>query len=190
MKIKIKVPSDLSEITLYDYQRYMNVIDNSNDELFIAQKTVSIFCNISLQQTLQININDIYSIVEHLKDVFNSKPLLQQRIKFKGHNLGFIPFVIVQWCLQSDISGGVATKMYTASLDWTSTTTFSAGTGGNQLHTKGGVSYAVTSSTLTITNNMVGQMKRFLSSGTETYRAYEGGVAIGYAYLIFDLQGA
>ena len=42
MKIKIKVPSDLSEITLYDYQRYMNVIDNSNDELFIAQKTVSI----------------------------------------------------------------------------------------------------------------------------------------------------
>ena len=91
MKIKIKVPSDLSEITLYDYQRYMNVIDNSNDELFIAQKTVSIFCNISLQQTLQININDIYSIVEHLKDVFNSKPSLQQRISFKGHDLGFIP---------------------------------------------------------------------------------------------------
>lgn len=91
MKIKIKVPSDLSEITLYDYQRYMNVIDNSNDELFIAQKTVSIFCNISLQQTLQININDIYSIVEHLKDVFNSKPSLQQRITFKGKELGFIP---------------------------------------------------------------------------------------------------
>lgn len=91
MKIKIKVPSDLSEITLYDYQRYMNVIDNSNDELFIAQKTVSIFCNISLQQTLQININDIYSIVEHLKDVFNSKPSLQQRITFKGQDLGFIP---------------------------------------------------------------------------------------------------
>ena len=91
MKIKIKVPSDLSEITLYDYQRYMNVIDNSNDELFIAQKTVSIFCNISLQQTLQININDIYSIVEHLKDVFNSKPSLQQRITFKGKDLGFIP---------------------------------------------------------------------------------------------------
>ena len=91
MKIKIKVPSDLSEITLYDYQRYMNVIDNSNDELFIAQKTVSIFCNISLQQTLRININDIYSIVEHLKDVFNSKPSLQQRISFKGNDLGFIP---------------------------------------------------------------------------------------------------
>lgn len=91
MKIRIKVPSDLSEITLYDYQRYMNVIENSNDELFIAQKTVSIFCNIPLQDTLQIAIHDIYDIVEHLKNVFNSKPSLQQRITFKGKELGFIP---------------------------------------------------------------------------------------------------
>ena len=91
MKIKIKVPSDLGEITLYDYQRYMNVIENSNDELFIAQKTVSIFCNIPLQDTLQIAIHDIYDIVEHLKNVFNSKPSLQQRITFKGKELGFIP---------------------------------------------------------------------------------------------------
>ena len=91
MKIKIKVPSDLSEITLYDYQRYMNVIENSNDELFIAQKTVSIFCGIPLQDTLQIAIHDIYDIVEHLKNVFNSKPSLQQRITFKGKELGFIP---------------------------------------------------------------------------------------------------
>ena len=106
------------------------------------------------------------------------------------HNLGFVPFVIVQWCLQSDISGGVATKMYTASLDWTSETAFSAGTGGNVLHTKGGVVYSVTNSTLTITNNMIGQLKRNLSSGSETGRSYQGGVAVGYAYLIFDLQGA
>jgi hypothetical protein len=91
MKIKIKIPSDLGEISLYDYQRYMNVIKNSNDELFIAQKTVSIFCNIPLQDTLQIAIHDIYDIVEHLKDVFNSKPSLQQRITFKGKELGFIP---------------------------------------------------------------------------------------------------
>ena len=91
MKIKIKVPSDLGEITLYDYQRYMNVIENSNDELFIAQKTVSIFCGIPLQDTLQIAIHDIYDIVEHLKNVYNSKPSLQQRITFKGKDLGFIP---------------------------------------------------------------------------------------------------
>tara|TARA_S200002703_G_scaffold159046_1_gene171248 strand:+ start:281 stop:865 length:585 start_codon:yes stop_codon:yes gene_type:complete len=110
------------------------------------------------------------------------------------HNLGFIPFVIVQWCLQSDISGGVATKMYTASLDWTSTTAQTTSTSANQLQTKGGVSYAVTSSTLTITNNMVGQVQKFFSMGgsgfQETSRFTQGGVGVGYAYLIFDLQGA
>ena len=34
------------------------------------------------------------------------------------HPLGFVPFVIVQWCLQSDLAGGVATKMYQASADF------------------------------------------------------------------------
>jgi len=110
------------------------------------------------------------------------------------HNLGFIPFVIVQWCLQSDISGGVATKMYTASMDWTSNAGQTTNISANELQTKGGVSYAVTNSTLTITNNMVGQMKRTFSlqSGgfAETSRFTQGGVAVGYAYLIFDLQGA
>ena len=106
------------------------------------------------------------------------------------HNLGFIPFVIVQWCLQSDISGGVATKMYTSTLDWTSEASTSFGTNGHIKQTKGGVSYSVTDSTLTITNNMVGQVKKFVSSGSETSRLTQGGVAVGYAYLIFDLQGA
>lgn len=110
------------------------------------------------------------------------------------HNLNFIPFVIVQWCLQSDISSGVATKMYTASLDWTSNAGQTTNNSANELRTKGGVSYAVTNSTLTITNNMVGQVKKFFSltgSGfQETSRTTQGGVAVGYAYLIFDLQGA
>lgn len=106
------------------------------------------------------------------------------------HNLGFIPYVIVQWCFQSDISSGVATKMYPANLDWNSNTTFSSGTSGNNLQTRGGVTFSVTSTTLTIRNNFIGQLKKILSSGTETSRAYSGGVGIGYAYLIFDLQGA
>jgi hypothetical protein len=37
---------------------------------------------------------------------------------------------------------------------------------------------------------MIGQVKRFFYGGTETSRGYVGGVAVGYAYLIFDLQGA
>ena len=30
------------------------------------------------------------------------------------HSLGYKPFVIVQWCFSTDVSSGVATKMYPA----------------------------------------------------------------------------
>ena len=80
--------------------------------------------------------------------------------------------------------------MYPANLDWSSQTAWSSGTSGHILNTKGGVTFAVTNQTLTITNNFVGQLKRIVSSGSETSRVYSGGVAIGYAYLIFDIQGA
>ena len=107
------------------------------------------------------------------------------------HGLGFVPYVIVQWCLQSDISSGVATKMYPANLDWSSTTSlYIGGNYGTVRHTKGGVTFAVTNQTLTITNNFIGQLKIGSDSSGETSRDYRGGVAIGYAYLIFDIQGA
>lgn len=107
------------------------------------------------------------------------------------HNLGFVPFVIVQWCFQSDISGGVASKMYPANLYWESETKLQIGSNfENNRYTKGGVTFAVTNSTVTITNNFIGQLKIGYDASGETSRAYSGGVAVGYAYLIFDLQGA
>ena len=60
----------------------------------------------------------------------------------------------------------------------------------NNRYTKGGVTFAVTNSTVTITNNFIGQLKIGYDANGETSRAYSGGVAVGYAYLIFDLQGA
>ena len=114
------------------------------------------------------------------------------------HSLGFVPFVIVQWCLQSDLSGGVATKMYQASADFnTDSTRFfsSSGQGTTQQRlARAGVSYTVNSTTLTITNNMIGEL--FISKSgslgqpfSETGRSYVGGEGIAYAFLIFDLEG-
>jgi hypothetical protein len=113
-------------------------------------------------------------------------------------NEGFVPFVIVQWCLQSDLSGGVATKMYQASADFNSDSTrffSSSGQGTSQQRlARAGVSYTVNSSSLIIKNNMIGEL--FISkSGTlgqtfsETSRSYVGGKSIAYAFLIFDLEG-
>tara|TARA_B110000858_G_scaffold147313_1_gene167351 strand:+ start:688 stop:1284 length:597 start_codon:yes stop_codon:yes gene_type:complete len=114
------------------------------------------------------------------------------------HSLGFVPFVIVQWCLQSDLSSGVATKMYQASADFNSDSTRFSSTGGQgttqQRLARAGVSYTVNSSSLIIKNNMIGEL--YISkSGTlgqtfsETSRSYVGGKSIAYAFLIFDLEG-
>ena len=114
------------------------------------------------------------------------------------HSLGFVPFVIVQWCLQSDLAGGVATKMYQASADFNTDSTRSSFTGGStfssQRLARAGVSYTVNSSSLVITNNMIGEL--FISksgtvggSSSETSRSYVGGKSIAYAFLIFDLEG-
>ena len=114
------------------------------------------------------------------------------------HSLGFVPFVIVQWCLQSDLAGGVATKMYQASADFNSDSTrffSSSGQGTSQQRlARAGVSYTVNSSSLIIKNNMIGEL--FISkSGTlgqtfsETSRSYVGVKSIAYAFLIFDLEG-
>jgi len=110
------------------------------------------------------------------------------------HNLGFVPFVIVQWCFQSDLSSGVATKMYPASLDFNSEANRSFAVFGSNYNqqglVRGGVSYSVNSTTLTITNNFIGQVYISTVNGFESTREYQGGESIAYAFLIFDLQGA
>jgi len=110
------------------------------------------------------------------------------------HNLGFVPFVIVQWCFQSDLSSGVATKMYPASLDFNAEANRSFAVFGSQYNQKGlirgGVNYSVNSTTLTITNNFIGQIYISTVNGFESTREYQGGESIAYAFLIFDLQGA
>jgi len=110
------------------------------------------------------------------------------------HNLGFVPFVIVQWCFQSDLSSGVATKMYAASLDFNAEANRNFAVFGNTYNqqglVRGGVSYSVNSTTLTITNNFIGQIYISTVNGFESSREYQGGESIAYAFLIFDLQGA
>ena len=46
MKVKLTIPTSLSEIKLKDYVRFMNVVKGSNDAEFINQKMVECFCNI------------------------------------------------------------------------------------------------------------------------------------------------
>lgn len=91
MKIEVIIPSELSEITLDQYQRYIKIQDKETDEKFLQSKMLEIFCGIKLTDTMKMKMSDVNAITEILSEMFNSKPKLVQRFKMKGVEYGFIP---------------------------------------------------------------------------------------------------
>jgi len=91
MKIKLTVPTDISEIKLKDYQRFMRTVDGSNDVEFVNQKMVECFCGIDLKDVAKISLSDLDSLVEHFNKLFESKGTFNNRFRLNGIDYGFIP---------------------------------------------------------------------------------------------------
>ena len=95
MKATVLVPTDINEITLGSYQKFINTSNKSNDNEFLAQKMVEIFCGIRLRDVLEISLSDVNSITAHLTEVFSNKPKFQNRFTIETPNkkieFGFIP---------------------------------------------------------------------------------------------------
>jgi len=91
MKIKLTVPTDISEIKLKDYQRFMRTVDGSNDVEFVNQKMVECFCGIDLKDVAKISLSDLDNLVEHFNKLFESKGTFKNRFRLNGIDYGFIP---------------------------------------------------------------------------------------------------
>ena len=91
MKVKINVPNDLSEIKLWQYQKFLKIQKENTDEHFLASKMIEIFCGIELKEAYKIKAKDVYRITNILADMFEQKPKLKQRIKLHNNEYGFIP---------------------------------------------------------------------------------------------------
>lgn len=91
MKIDITLPTSLTEIPLVRYQKFMEMKDKSNDEEFIAQKTIQIFCGLELKEVMQIRLKDLNELIKHFTKVFEHKPKLIRQFSIEGHTFAFIP---------------------------------------------------------------------------------------------------
>lgn len=91
MRIEINVPSSISEIPLMNYQKFLKVQKNSNDEEFIAQKMIEIFCGIELKDVVKMKLTSINDLVLHFNEIFSVKPKFQSRFKIGNIEYGFIP---------------------------------------------------------------------------------------------------
>ena len=91
MDLKINVPTDLSEITLKRYQTYIDMQEKSNDEEFVAQKMIEIFCDIQLKDIVKIKLTSLQELVAHFITMFDVKPKFKPTFKIKDMEFGFIP---------------------------------------------------------------------------------------------------
>lgn len=102
--MNIKIPSNLHEITLGQYQHYVKVVrSNSDDEGniredkqdFVNQKCVEIFCDLEGQAYLELPMSVAENIVRQITEIFKEDNPLYKRITLldgkKKIRLGFIP---------------------------------------------------------------------------------------------------
>ena len=91
MKVEVYIPDTLSEITLGQYQKYLKIQENNEDENFLAIKMIEIFCGLRGDTIMAMKANSIKDITMILTDMFNEKPPLVKHFKLKDKEYGFIP---------------------------------------------------------------------------------------------------
>jgi hypothetical protein len=91
MEIEVKVPENLSEITLGQYQKYLKIQDGDNDEMMIAQKMIEIFCNVDLKYVTKMRWKDVQEITLTLSNMFDEDSKFTKMFTLDKVQYGFIP---------------------------------------------------------------------------------------------------
>ena len=84
MKLKLTIPSDLSEISLKQYNKFLKIQENNEDSYFLQCKMIEIFCNLDLESVRLLKLTDADRIVNILNKMFEDKPQLIRTFKLSG----------------------------------------------------------------------------------------------------------
>jgi len=95
MHIEVDVPSNLSEISLTQYKRYLRLIEANAEvdqiDKFMSLKILEIFCNVPYKTAMSFKITDVNRIVDHIMQLLNTQPELVQSFTIGDTEFGFIP---------------------------------------------------------------------------------------------------
>lgn len=96
--IELEVPTSLADIKLWQYQKYMKILDAHKDQEhtedlvnFLNMKLVEIFCNVSLRDVSEIPYSEYRKILDILNQAFSEKPKLINRFMLLDVDMGFVP---------------------------------------------------------------------------------------------------
>lgn len=92
MEVKVNIPESLSEIKVGDYQDFIRIASKEgNDDLFIRQKMVQIFCNIPLLAVSKMKRSDFMMVSNAILSTLQEKCEFVDRFELDGKPFGFIP---------------------------------------------------------------------------------------------------
>jgi hypothetical protein len=93
MKVNLRIPTSLNEITLSQYQEFAKLeadLDKTKDTA-IQLKIVEIFCKVPEVVVRNMKATDIAEICEIINTMFDTEHQLINRFRLKGIDYGFIP---------------------------------------------------------------------------------------------------
>ena len=92
MKVNLRIPTSLNEITLGQYQEFAKLENNTKiSPAEIQLKMIEIFCNVSELVARGMRATDIAEICEMLNNMFDTQHQLVSKFKLNGVDYGFIP---------------------------------------------------------------------------------------------------
>ena len=91
MKVELTVPSNLSEISLKQYQKFLKLQESNEDSYFLQCKMIEIFCNLDAKSVRLLKISDADRVVDIINNMFEAKPDLIRTFKIGGVEYGIIP---------------------------------------------------------------------------------------------------
>lgn len=111
MKIELNIPTNLDEITLGQYQKFLKVVEDNEESEFVHHKMVEIFCGVSLKNISKIKHKDLSYIISKIAALFDGNHKLVDKFTIDNTEFGFIPNL-------DDITSGEYMDIDTYITDW------------------------------------------------------------------------
>lgn len=90
-KMKILVPTDLNDITVEQYQRFMAANTEGAEEDFLLFKTIEIFCEVDIKIVSQFPLSTAQELVEEITAVLNQEKPFKESFQLDGVEYAFLP---------------------------------------------------------------------------------------------------
>lgn len=91
MKVKVQVPTSLSDIKLSQYQKFLKTTEGSEDNDWVNKQAIAIFCNLSDKLVKQIHRKDFNNVLNTINSIIETQGAFKPIINYKGKEYGFIP---------------------------------------------------------------------------------------------------